>query len=82
MIDVPYRSAYETITGNIFEFGFSDSIVQMWAAFCDEFAHGRGGMSQSLCCATPREAADSHAVFTAALESHATVQTVRPRYHK
>ena len=38
--DVPYQTAYPVITGNIFEFGFSDSILQMWAAFCDELAHG------------------------------------------
>ena len=80
VIDVPYKSAYATITGNIFEFGFSDSIVQMWAAFCDEFAHGRPAMSQPLYCATPDEAADSHAIFTAALQSNATGQSVQPTY--
>jgi predicted dehydrogenase len=65
-----YASAYPTITGGIFEFGFSDSILQMWAAFCDEVAHGRGGMQQSFYCATPEETAAHHAVLTAALESH------------
>jgi len=80
VIDVPYQSAYETITGNIFEFGFSDSIVQMWAAFCDEFAHGRNGMKQPLYCATPQEAADSHTLFTAALNSHDTRQTIELHY--
>lgn len=68
--DTPYASAYPAITGHIFEFGFSDSIVQMWAAFCDELAHGRAGMKQPLYCATPQEAAESHAIFTAALRSH------------
>lgn len=77
VVDVPYKSAYETITGNIFEFGFSDSIVQMWAAFCDEVVNGREGMSQPLYCATPAEAADSHALFTAALRSHEEESTVR-----
>ncbi|GIO15711.1 myo-inositol 2-dehydrogenase [Cohnella xylanilytica] len=70
--DAPYRSAYGTITGPIFEFGFSDSILQMWAAFCDEIAHGTEGMSQPFRCATPEEAAGSHRLFTAALESHRT----------
>lgn len=70
--DAPYRSAYGTITGPIFEFGFSDSILQMWAAFCDEIAHGAEGMSQPFRCATPEEAAGSHRLFTAALESHRT----------
>lgn len=80
VVDVQYRSAYPTITGNIFEFGFSDSIVQMWAAFCDEVAHGRSGMRQPLYCATPQEAAESHAVFTAALESHERSTVVAPRW--
>jgi predicted dehydrogenase len=73
--DVPYKSAYSTITGEIFEFGFSDSILQMWAAFCDELVN-RGRMKQSFYCAMPEEAADSHKVLTAALESQRTGQTV------
>lgn len=75
VVDAPYRSAYETITGGIFEFGFSDSILQMWAAFCDELAH-RDAMTQPFRCATPEEAAGSHRVFTAALASQRTGQTV------
>ena len=35
---MPFTSAYPTITGEIFEFGFTDAILQMWAAFCDELA--------------------------------------------
>ncbi len=65
-----YASAYPTITGGIFEFGFSDSILQMWAAFCDEVAHGRDRMQQRFYCATPEETAAQHAVLTAALESY------------
>ncbi len=67
--DLGYESAYPTITGGIFEFGFPDAILQMWAAFCDEVAHGRDGMKQPFTCVTPAEAAQSHEVFTAALES-------------
>lgn len=74
--DAPYKSAYETITGPIFEFGFSDSILQMWAAFCDEVANGPD-MRQPFRCATPEEAAGSHRVFTAALESSRTGETVK-----
>lgn len=74
--DTPYKSSYETITGGIFEFGFSDSILQMWAAFCDELVHGKE-MKQPFTCATPEEAADSHALFTAALESARTGQTIK-----
>ena len=41
MSDLGFQSAYPTITGAIFEFGFPDAIQQMWAAFLDELAHGR-----------------------------------------
>ena len=57
VVDVPFHSAYPTITGDIFEFGFTDAILQMWAAFCDELAHGRDGMRQPFYCVTPEEIA-------------------------
>jgi hypothetical protein len=69
-IDLGYQSAYSTITGNIFEFGFTDCILQMWAAFCDELAHGREKMLQPFYCATPDEAHQTHIVFTEALNSY------------
>jgi predicted dehydrogenase len=67
--DLGSQSAYPTITGAIFEFGFSDAILQMWAAFLDELAHGREGMRQPFHCVTPEESAATHRLFTAALES-------------
>jgi predicted dehydrogenase len=70
VIDIGYQSAYPTITGGIFEFGFSDSLLQMWAAFCDQLAHGREGMSQPFYCVTPEETLLHHRILTAALESH------------
>jgi predicted dehydrogenase len=70
MLDLGSVSAYPTITGAIFEFGFSDAILQMWAAFLDELAHGRDGMRQPFHCATPEEATATHELFTAALASH------------
>jgi predicted dehydrogenase len=76
VVDLPHRSAYATITGGIFEFGFSDAILQMWAAFCDELVHGPD-MGQPFHCATPQETAESHRLFTAALESQRTGQTIR-----
>ena len=78
--DLGSESAYPTITGAIFEFGFSDAILQMWAAFLDELANGRDGMQQPFHCATPEEAAATHRIFTAALEAHAnrTVVAVAP----
>lgn len=75
VVDVPYQSAYSTITGGIFEFGFTDSILQMWAAFCDEVVH-RAQMTQPFHCVTPQETLGSHELFTAALQSALTKQTV------
>jgi len=77
--DVPHVSAYSVITGNIFEFDFSGSILQMWAAFCDELVNGREKMKQPFYCATPEEVAASHDLFNAALESHRTKQTIQVR---
>ena len=74
-LDIPHESAYKSITGSIFEFGFSDSLLQMLAAFCDEVANG-AAMRQPFTCATPEEAAESHRLFTAALDSQRTGQTV------
>jgi predicted dehydrogenase len=74
--DVLYQSAYPAITGSIFEFGFSDAILQMWAAFCDELVNGPQ-MQQPLTCVTPEETAQSHRLFTAALESQRTGETIQ-----
>ncbi len=73
--DLGYASVYPAITGSIFEFGFPDAILQMWAAFCDELAHGEK-MRGTFRCVLPEETAQSHRLFTAALESHASAQVV------
>jgi predicted dehydrogenase len=65
--DLGYQSAYPAITGGIFEFGFTDAILQMWASFVDELA----GNEPKFRCATPQEAYQSHRLFTAALRSQA-----------
>ena len=68
-IQTGYEPAFKTITGNIFEFGFTDSILQMWAAFVFELATGK--TPRKFCgCVTPEEAALSHRLFTAALKSY------------
>ena len=67
--DLGSQSAYPSISGAVFEFGFSDAIQQMWAAFLDELAHGRDGMRQPFHCATPEEVGVTHRLFTAALRS-------------
>jgi predicted dehydrogenase len=69
-VDIGFECAYPTITGNIFEFGFTDSMLQMWAAFCDQLVHGRDNMSQPFYCATPEETHTHHRILTAALRSH------------
>lgn len=69
VMDLGYEGAYPAITGGIFEFGFTDAIQQMWAAYCDELVHGPERMSQPFACATPEEAEQSHALFDAALRS-------------
>ena len=72
---VGYEPAYKTITGAIFEFGFTDAILQMWAAFVYELARheqaGTGVAPTLTTCVTPPETAMSHRLFTAALQSHA-----------
>jgi predicted dehydrogenase len=74
--DLGQDSAYHVVTGHIFEFGFSDSILQMWAAFLDELAN-RDAMVGPFRCATPDEALLSHRLFTAALESQRSGTVVR-----
>lgn len=69
---VGYDSAYKAITGHVFEFGFPDAMLQMWASFIDEL----NGGTPTFGCATPDEALESHYLFTAALKSQRTGQTV------
>lgn len=75
VLDLGYTPPYPAITGGIFEFGFSDSILQMGAAFCDELVN-REQMRQPFGCATPEETQQHHRVLTAALESQRTGQVV------
>lgn len=68
-IDMGHETAFQSITGGIFEFGFSDSILQMWAAFLHELTEAKP-LQQFAACVTPAETALSHALFTAALRSY------------
>ena len=61
-------SVWPVISGAIFEFGFSDTILQMWAAF---FAERDGALGDRFGCARVEEVVTSHRVFDAALRSHA-----------
>ncbi|NJL57865.1 hypothetical protein HC928_24090 [bacterium] len=78
-LDLGYETAYPTITGGIFEFGFSDGLLQMWAAFCDQLVNGRDGMKQPFYCATPDETHLHHVILTAALESGKSGQVINIR---
>lgn len=74
VIDMGHETAFKSITGGIFEAGFSDSILQMWAAFLYELNHGKT-IRTFAGCVTPDEAALSHKLFTAALKSHENSST-------
>ena len=67
-IDVGSQSAIPSITGSIFEFGFSDAFQQMIGAFIHELS-GKGSI-HPFRNVTPEETEWSHELFTAALESH------------
>jgi len=67
-VDTGHETAFMSLTGGIFEFGFSDSILQMWASYLHEVTIGRP-LRRFAGCVTPEETALSHRLFTAALES-------------
>jgi predicted dehydrogenase len=68
-IEIGSQSVFATGTGAIFEFGFSDAILQMWASYLAERA---GALEGRFGCATPAEALQSHRLFDAALRSGET----------
>jgi predicted dehydrogenase len=68
-VEIGSQSAFATATGGIFEFGFSDAILQMWAAFLAERA---GALGDRLGCVTPQEALVAHEILHAAQESGAS----------
>lgn len=59
------KPQFQTATGAIFEFGFADAILQMWAAFMYEIE----GKDVKFGCFTPDETLISHKLHTAALKS-------------
>ena len=54
IIDMGQETAFKTITGGIFEFGFSDAILQMWASFLCELEQKKLKEKFSQ-CVTPEE---------------------------
>ena len=66
-LDAGSQSVWPTATGANFEFGFSDSILQMWAAY---LAEREGLLGNRFGCARPEEAALTHRIYEAAARSH------------
>lgn len=71
-VNMGYKPMIPTITGGIFEFGFTDAILQMWAAFICEVS----GIEVKFGCIRPEETALSHRLLTAALLSHSEKRVV------
>ena len=72
-MDLGFHGPFPTTTGGIFEPGFPDCFMQMWAAFLAERA---GKLDGRFGCVTPAEAVRSHELFDAALRSHAEQRAV------
>ncbi|MFC6356377.1 Gfo/Idh/MocA family protein [Luethyella okanaganae] len=66
-VDAGSQSVWPTVTGPNFESGFSDAILQMWAAFLAERA---GRLGERFGTVRPDEAALTHRIFAAAIASH------------
>jgi predicted dehydrogenase len=71
--DLGFQGPFPTITGGIFEPGFPDCFLQMWASFLAERA---GKLDGRFGCVTPDEAVRSHELFAAALRSHAEKRAI------
>ena len=67
------KTLFPVITGGIFEFGFSDDMLQMFAAFIAELC----GEPCAFGCFRPDEALLSHQLLTGALRAYETGSVVR-----
>lgn len=67
--DLGFQMVFPAITGAIFEPGFPDILLQMWAAFLAERA---GQLGDRFGCATVEEVVASHEIWAAALASQRT----------
>jgi predicted dehydrogenase len=67
-IDVGSQSSIPSITGGIFEFGFSDAFQQMIGAFIHEISGNN--INNPFKNVTPEETMWSHLIFSAALQSN------------
>ena len=69
-IDTGSQSFIPSVTGGIFEFGFSDAFQQMIGAFMNEFSDSPE--KHLFRCVDVEETELSHKLLTAAIESHKT----------
>jgi predicted dehydrogenase len=67
-IQMGHETVFKSITGGIFQFGFSDALLQMWAAYLYELKNSRP-LKRFAGCVHPNEVELSHRLFTAALAS-------------
>ncbi len=74
-VEMGQETAFRSITQELAQFGISDAILQMWAAYLHELDTGRP-LSRFAGCTRPDETALWHRLFTAALESQTTGKTV------
>ncbi len=73
-VEMGSQSVWPTVTGGIFETGFSDAILQMWAVY---LAERLGDPRVGFGCATLKEVLSSHELWRTALASAADLQ-VKP----
>jgi predicted dehydrogenase len=64
--DLGFGMPFKAITGGVFEPGFPDILMQMWASFLCERS---GQLGDRFGCATPDEAVAQHEIWEAALRS-------------
>lgn len=65
-VNLGYKPLFKAITGSIFEFGFTDTVQQMWVAFFKELE----GKEVAFTCFHPEETELAHRMQTAALVSN------------
>jgi predicted dehydrogenase len=75
--DLGFQMVFPVITGGIFEPGFPDVLLQMWAAFLAERA---GQLGERFGCATVDEALTTHRIWAAALASQRSNSAVDVKY--
>ena len=72
-VNIGYKPEFRTITGPIFEFGFTDTVQQMWVSFFKELE----GEKVEFGCFRPEETQLAHLLQTAALVSGREKRVIR-----